>query len=153
MGHKNYSLLDFQRMYSSEENCLQAIYRARWPKGFICPKCAHSDGVRLAKRRAIQCCACRRQTSITAGTVFHKTRLSLVLWFWLIFLMVQDKGGISTKRASNLLNMHYTTAWNIMHKLRIAMSDRIQEPLLSGFVEIDDAFFGGKARKKSVEAL
>jgi len=148
MAYKDLSLLDFQRMYFSEESCLRAIFKARWPKGFVCPKCGHSDGTKLSKRRAIQCCSCRRQTSITAGTVFHKSKIPLMTWFWLIFLMTQDKGGISTMRASNLLGMHYTTIWNLMHKLREAMADRLDGPMLSGFVEVDDAFFGGKSRKK-----
>lgn len=148
MVYKELTLLDFQRLYSSEESCLQAVFHARWPKGFVCPRCGHSDGTKLSKRRAIQCGSCRRQTSITAGTVFHKSKVPLMTWFWLIFLVTQDKGGISTMRAANLLGMHYTTVWNLMHKLRDSMADRLEGPLLSGFVEIDDAFFGGKSRKK-----
>jgi transposase-like protein len=148
MSYKSFSLLDFQKQFSSDESCLQAIFKARWPNGFVCPKCGHDDGVRLSKRRAIQCAACRRQTSITAGTVFHKSKVPLRAWFWLIFLMTQDKGGISTMRAASLLNMHYTTVWNLMHKLRIAMSNRLEGPLLGGFVEIDDAYFGGKSSRK-----
>jgi ISXO2-like transposase domain/Transposase zinc-ribbon domain len=148
MGYKELSLVDFQRLFDSNEACLEAIFNARWPKGFICPKCCHDDGTRLSKRRAIQCKLCRKQTSITAGTVFHKTKIPLTSWFWLIFLMTQDKGGISTMRASTLLGMHYTTVWFIMHKLREAMADRLEGPMLSGFVEIDDAFFGGKSPGK-----
>lgn len=148
MIYKRYNLIEFQRRFASEEACLEAIFRSRWPHGFQCPKCGHSDGTRLSKRRSIQCGLCRRQTSITAGTIFHKTKVPLTIWFWLIFLMTQDKGGISTMRASALLGMHYTTVWNLMHKLRIAMADRLEGPLLSGYVEIDDAFFGGRSRKK-----
>ena len=148
MAYKKHTLLEFQRQFNSQEACLEAIFKARWPKGFVCPHCAHSDGTRLSKRRAIQCCHCRKQTSITAGTVFHKTKIPLQTWFWLIFLVTQDKGGISTMRAANLLGMHYTTVWNLMHKLRISMEDRLEGPLLSGYVEIDDAFFGGRSRKK-----
>lgn len=148
MVYKELSLLDFQRMFASNEACLEAISKARWPNGFICPKCGHDDGHRLSKRRAIQCMACRRQTSITAGTVFHKTKIPLRNWFWLMFLMTQDKGGVSTMRAATLLNMHYTTVWFIMHKIREAMTDRLEGPMLAGFVEVDEAYFGGKARGK-----
>jgi hypothetical protein len=148
MANKEYNLREFQRRFSSEEACLEAIFRSRWPRGFICPKCGHDDGTRLSKRRAVQCKVCRRQTSITAGTLFHKTKVPLLTWFWLIFLMMQDKRGISTMRAASLLGMHYTTIWNLMHKLRIAMSDRDESHTLSGYVEIDEAFFGGKSRKK-----
>jgi Transposase zinc-ribbon domain len=148
MTYKEHSLLDFQREFGTEESCLKAIFRARWPKGFVCPKCGHDSGTRLSKRRAIQCACCHAQTSITAGTIFHKSKVPLVYWFWLIFLMTQDKGGISTMRASKLLGMHYTTVWNMMHKLREAMADRLNGPLLSGYVEIDEAYFGGKDRRK-----
>jgi ISXO2-like transposase domain/Transposase zinc-ribbon domain len=143
---KEYSLLDFQRRFNCNESCLQAIFEARWPRGFICPHCGHNDGYRLSKRRAIQCVSCRRQTSITAGTLFHKSKVPLVNWFWLIFLMSQDKGGISTMRAAKLLNMHYATVWFVMHKIREAMANRLEGRTLSGYVEIDEAFFGGKAR-------
>lgn len=148
MAYKEHSLFHFMRVYSNEEACLEAVFNARWPNGFVCPKCGHNDGIRLPKRRTIQCCSCRRQTSITGGTVFHKSKVPLRSWFWLIFLMTQDKGGVSTMRAAKLLGMHYTTVWNLMHKLRIAMADRIESVMLSGFVEIDDGYFGGKGRKK-----
>ncbi|MGI0086117.1 MAG: IS1595 family transposase [Nitrososphaerales archaeon] len=133
-------------MFLSEEACLKAVFDARWPQGFICPSCEHDHGYRLSQRRAIQCALCRKQISITAGTVFHKTKIPLRNWFWIIFLMTQDKGGISTMRAAMLLSMHYTTVWFIMHKLREAMEDRLQGPLLAGLVEVDDAFVGGKSK-------
>ncbi|MBP7861056.1 IS1595 family transposase [bacterium] len=72
----------------------------------------------------------------------------MTTWFWLIFLMSQDKGGISTMRASKLLGMHYTTVYKMMTKVRIAMQNRQENILLAGLVEIDDAFFGGKSRGK-----
>ena len=67
--------------------------------------------------------------------------------------MTQDKGGISTVRAAQLLNMHYATVWFIMHKLRHAMANRLQRVMLGGFVEIDDAFFGGKSKGKRGRAV
>ncbi|QQR55971.1 MAG: IS1595 family transposase [Candidatus Melainabacteria bacterium] len=103
----------------------------------------------MARRRTIQCCVCRRQVSITSGTVFHRSKVPLTTWFWLIYLMSQDKGGISTMRAAKLLGMHYTTVYNMMHKVRAAMQNRQENILLSGLVEVDDAFFGGRSRGKS----
>ena len=95
MSYESMSLLQFQDRFNSEEACLKAIFEARWPKGFICVYCNHNDGIRMARRRTIQCCVCRRQVSITSGTLFHRSKVPLVTWFWLIFLMSQDKGGIS----------------------------------------------------------
>ena len=153
MEYESINFIQYQRRYSSQEACVQAVFDYRWPHGFICPKCGHNDGHRLSKRRAVQCTLCRKQTAITAGTLFHKTKIPLTKWFSLIFLMSQDKGGISAVRASNLLDMHYTTVWNMMHKIREAMSQRLEAEMLSGFVEIDDAFYGGRTKGKSGRAL
>jgi transposase-like protein len=148
MEYESFTMLEFFKRFDSDEACLEAIYKHRCPRGFVCPKCDHNDGNRLSKRRAIQCTSCRSQKSITAGTLFHKSKISLVKWFALIFLMSQDKGGISTMRAAELLGMHYTTVWNMMHKIREAMGGKMERESLSGFVEIDDAFFGGHSPGK-----
>lgn len=153
MEYESINFMDFQRRFDSQQSCLEAIYDYRWPRGFVCPFCGHDDGTRLSKRHVIQCSVCRRQTSITAGTLFHKTKIPLTKWFSLIFMMSQDKGGISAVRAANLLGMHYTTVWNMMHKVREAMAMRIEREMLSGFVEIDDAFYGGKTKGKPGRAL
>lgn len=143
------TLMAFQRKYRTDEDCLQAIFEARWPQGFLCPKCGHDFGYRLSQRRSMQCAACRKQTSITSGTLFERSKVPLQKWFWLIYLMSQDKGGISTVRAAELLEMHYATVWFMMHKLRVAMGNRLEGRTLSGLVEIDDAFFGGKTKGKT----
>lgn len=153
MGYKTLNILEFQSKFNCQEACLKEIEETRWPEGFVCPHCSNSGGTRLSSRRAIQCKGCQKQVSITAGTLFHKTRVPLVNWFWLIYLMSQDKGGISTKRASEVLGMHYTTVWGMMHKIREAMKNRMEGRMLAGYVEVDDAFFGGKSkRKKPMEA-
>jgi hypothetical protein len=153
MVYKDFTMQDFLRKFSSEEACIQAIFNARWPSGFICPHCGHNDGYRLSKRRSIQCMCCRRQTSITSGTLFHRSKVPFVSWFQLIFLMTQDKGGVSTKRAAMLLGMHYATVWFMMHKIREAMASRLEASLLAGYVEIDDALLVVKPKDREVERL
>ena len=105
------SVFEFNKHYRTDEDCLQAIAKMRWPSGFICPKCEHDDGYRLRDRRVIECSLCKYQTSITAGTIFHKTRVPLVKWFWMMFLVAQDKGGASALRLSKQLDMHLKTVW------------------------------------------
>jgi transposase-like protein len=146
--HDELSLPDFARRFSSEEACLNAIFNARWPNGFICPKCGHNDGYRLNRRRIVQCTSCRRQSSITAGTLFHRTKIPLTCWFWIIFLVTQDKGSASCARIASLLRMHYTTVWTTLHKIRTAMASRDKDKLLAGTVEVDDAFFGRAPRSR-----
>ena len=148
MAYINLSLPEFQRRFNSDEACLIAIFKARWPRGFICPKCQHNGGYRLSNRRSIQCASCRRHTSITAGTLFHGSHLALTQWFLMIYLMAHDKGGASTMKLSKQLGMHYATAWFIAHKIRFAMVTREENLTLAGYIELDEAFFGGKSRNR-----
>jgi Transposase zinc-ribbon domain len=137
------TLFQFQKRYRTERDCEQAIIKMRWPNGFICPKCAHVEGYRLKSRRAIQCTLCRHQTSITAGTIFHKSKLPLLKWFWMIFLVAHDKGGASALRLSKQLGMYYKTVWYVLHKIREAMARRDEKVIqLGGSIEMDEAFFG-----------
>lgn len=145
MKRKSQPLFEFQKKYKTESDCLKAIMERRWPEGFRCPKCNYRSGYKLHKRRVIECASCRHQISITAGTVFHKTRIPLLTWFWMIFLITQDKGGVSALRLSKMLGMHYSTVWHVLQKIRIAMSERDSKVIrLSGVIELDEGFFGRK---------
>jgi hypothetical protein len=148
MKRKPMTLLQFQKQYRTEDDCLQALEQMRWPNGFVCSKCGHDDGYRLNRQRIIECSLCKTQTSITAGTVFHKTRIPLINWFWMIFLVATDKRGSSGLRLSKQLDMHYSTVWHILHKIRRAMSLRDTSVIkLSGVIQLDEGFFGGHKRK------
>lgn len=140
------SLLQFKRRFASERACQNALEKMRWPDGFVCPKCSHTRACRITTRRLLQCSNCHHQVSLTAGTIFHKTRTPLVKWFWAIYLASQDKGGISALRLAKQLELGYKTAWTMLHKIRRAMALRDSDYLLSGFIEMDDAFFGGAAK-------
>jgi hypothetical protein len=151
MKKKNFSVFDFNKRYSTEEDCLQAIQKVRWPNGFRCPHCDHDDGYRLHKRRAIECAVCKRQTSITAGTIFHKTKVPLLKWFWMMFMIAEDKGGASALRLSKQLDMYFKTTWYMLHKTRRAMARRDNKVIrLAGLIELDEGYFGGTHRKAQV---
>jgi hypothetical protein len=148
MKQKELTLLDFQKRFRSERDCHQALLEARWPNGFISPKCEHDCGNFLNTRPVVQCAVCRYQTSVTAGTIFHKTRVPLTIWFWIIYLVAQDKGGASASRLSKQLDIRYETVWTILHKVREAMSKREEHTVLDGLLEVDQAFFGRAATAK-----
>ena len=148
MAYIDLSLPKFIKKFATEEACLQAISAARWPRGFVCPKCGHHGGTRLAERRSMQCWSCHRQTSITSQTLFHGSHIPLVTWFLAIYLVAHDKAGISTKRLAKHLDMHYSTAWSLLHRIRFAMGTRDENLTLAGYIELDEAFFGGKSRNK-----
>src|SRR5207253_2424979 len=117
---------------------------SRWPEGFRCPRCGHWHAWPVTKRRVLwECAACHRQTSVTAGTVLHKARTPLHLWFWAAYLMSTPTPGMSALQLQRQLGLgRYETAWLMLHKLRRAMVNTAREPL-HGEVEIDDTWIGG----------
>ncbi|MFA9462535.1 IS1595 family transposase [Thiohalorhabdus methylotrophus] len=144
MGYPSISFFEFSQRFATEEACAKALERMRWPDGFVCPRCEFDRAYALETRpRWRQCARCGHQVSLTNGTVFHRTRTPLVKWFWAIYLMSRDKGGISARRLSKELELRYETAWLMLQKLRKAMADRDRRYQLQGLIEADEAFFGG----------
>lgn len=138
------NLREFQKQFSTEAACQNYLVSCRWPDGFACPRCRHGRAYRLLELRRWQCVACRYQISLTAGTVFHNTKMPLTAWFWAAYLAVTDKRGISALLLQRQLGLRrYETAWMLLHKLRRAMGNAGREPL-HGDVEIDDTWVGGQ---------
>lgn len=139
---KGLSFKEFQQQFQTEEACEKYLFEKRWPQGFVCPKCGGTGCYQLNGRREYVCKHCHRQSSVTAGTVLHRTHLPLTVWFWAMYLMVRDKRGISAVQLSRELEISYSSAWYLLHRLRKAMGEREQDYILSGIVELDDAYFG-----------
>lgn len=85
MAYQELSLLQFKKKFPSERACQKALANMRWPNGFVCPKCTHSKAYERTKRQLLECASCGYQASLTAGTIFHKTRTPLLKWFWAIY--------------------------------------------------------------------
>ena len=148
MLYVDMNLLEFLEKYSDEEACLQAIFVARWPRGYICPYCGHNDGNRVHTRRSMQCCLCRKQSSITAGTIFEQSHIPLTVWFLIIFFVAHDKGGCSAMKLSKQLGVCRNTVSAMLRKIRSAMTARDENLTLAGSIEFDEAFFGGRSKSK-----
>ncbi|MBW2308795.1 MAG: IS1595 family transposase, partial [Deltaproteobacteria bacterium] len=129
--------------YQTEQDCEKRLFELRWPQGFVCPSCGHHDYYFVSKRKLYQCKNCRHQASLTAGTVMHGTRTSLLIWFWAIYMLSTDKRGLSALCLSKKLGISYWRAWTMLQKIRRAMRERDAKYKLAGIVEMDDAFFGG----------
>ena len=112
---ENITFEEFRTRFSGEDSCRAELFRLRFPNGFICPKCGCTEYYSVRERNAFQCRACRRQTSVTAGTVMHRTHLPLTVWFWVIYLCATDKRGISTVQLSRTLGICYESAWYLLH--------------------------------------
>lgn len=135
-------LPEFFARYGSEAQCEAALTALRWPAGFRCPRCDASTY--YAVGRLYQCRTCRHQTSLTAGTVMDSTKLPLRIWFLAIYLISQDKTGLSSLALKRQLGTSYRTAWLIHHKLMATMAAHDAMQPLSGSVQIDDAYLGGE---------
>ena len=133
----------FREAFGAEEQCRSALSRLRWPDGFVCPACGHRGHCVLAGRSLYQCYRCKKQTSSTAGTIFHATKLPLTLWFAAVHLIVTAKNGISSVELGRRLGVKQPTAWTMKHKIMAVMARREADTPLSGRVEMDDAYLGG----------
>jgi hypothetical protein len=143
---KGMSLEAFLSEYGTEVQCRAALIRLRWPDGFVCPKCGGCDYSLVKPRGLFQCSACRQQTSIKSGTIFHGSKTTLRKWFLAIYLMTQSKNDIAALELKRQLGVKYDTAWLIKQKLMTVMLKRNAEKKLSGCVQIDDAYIGGEKR-------
>ena len=145
VGGRDYprNLLEMTSWFSTQEDCLDYLEWLRWPDGIRCRRCDGSDGWHTGRGDWL-CAGCGTRTSITAGTVFDKTRVPLPGWFLLAWRMTAEKtAGISAKGAQRLLELgSYQTAWTMLHKLRSAMV-RPGRDRLNGDVEVDETFVGG----------
>lgn len=137
------TLMEFERRFSDESACRNYLFALRWPQGFVCPVCGGHQG--LAIRRALwRCVDCRREVSVTAGTIFQDSKLPLTLWFRAMWLVTSQKNGISALGLQRELGLgSYKTAWAVLHKLRRAMV-RPGRERLQGFVEVDETYWGGE---------
>ena len=133
----------FRETYGTEEQCRAAVEKLRWPGGFVCPLCGGTEGKWLSTRPKIQCRACRHQVSLTAGTIFHATKLPLTSWFLAMWLIATAKNGISSVELGRRLGIKQTNAWALKQKVMHVMAGRENAKRLNGRVEMDDAYLGG----------
>lgn len=141
---KGMSLKELGQKYGTDEQCYEELNKLRWPKGFECPKCGYGNGCLLEGRGLYECYRCGHQTSLTAGTIFHSTKLPLSTWFLGIYLVTQSKNGMSAMALARHLGISYNSAWRMKHKLMQVMLERDNTKKLSGDILIDDSCIGGE---------
>jgi transposase-like protein len=144
------SIIAVYRRWPTAEDCLTHLEQVRWGDSPECPYCRSgkvSKHVEKGQRSRWQCSLCKKSFSVTVGTLFHNSHIDLQRWFLLISLMFSAKKGLSAMQAARDLEMRRPTVWSMMHRIRAAMTD--DGKLLSGLVEMDEAYIGGKPRKSN----
>jgi len=135
--------IEFEAMFKAEHDCIDYIASIRWPEGFECPVCWSIRYWKKNKGR-FECRDCHTETTVTNGTIFHKSTKPLLIWFRAIWWMVAQKNGVSAKGLQKILGLgSYQTAWTWLHKFRrlMVLSGRSK---LQGTIEVDEVFVGGK---------
>jgi len=139
------TLEELERRFSTEEACREYLFALRWPQGFSCLTCGERRA--WATTRGLWVCgACRRQVSVTAGTIFQGSHLPLTTWFRAMWHVTNQKNGLSALGLQRALGLgSYRTAWAVLHKLRRAMV-RPGRERLRGAVEVDETYWGGEEK-------
>ncbi len=137
------TLMEFENRFSTDEDCRNYLFNLRWPTGFHCPRCGN-DNAWPTSTVHYQCTSCNYQASVIAGTIFHKTRQPLTIWFRIIWWLVGQKNGASALGLQKIIGLkRYDTAWTWLHKLRLAMVTPGRN-YLTGNIEVDEAYIGAK---------
>jgi transposase-like protein len=134
---------ELQAWFGTDADCLDYLEWLRWPRGFVCPGCSHAGGWRLGDGR-FWCASCGGRTSVTAGTIFDRTRTPLTVWFTACWLFATQKDGLSALSLKRALEIgSYQTAWAMLHRLRSVLV-RPGRERLAGTVEVDETYIGGE---------
>ena len=142
------TLPDVNELFGTDERCRQLLERLRWPEGVQCPRCKDTHISRLKDYARYECAACEYQFTVTSGTIFHDSHLPLTKWFLSVLLLVEAKKGMSASQLKRTLGCAYKTAWYLFHRIRAAMKEAHERPMLSGTVEMDETYIGGMNRGK-----
>ena len=144
---------DFEDWFACEEACAAYLEQLRWPHGFICPACGAADQPARTSRGRLSCRTCRFQCSVTAGTIFDKTRTPLRVWFAAAWYITSQKQGISALGLQRVLGLtSYETTWAMLHRFRRAMV-RPGRDLLTGIVEVDESLLALRRKKTSARKM
>jgi hypothetical protein len=167
------NLIKLAQEYSDNDKARELLESLRWPDGPVCAHCANDgkskaiysiqpkpDSKRPARKGLYKCGACRKQFTVTVGTIFEDSHIPIGKWLMAIFLLCSSKKGMSAHQLHRMLDITYKSAWFMAHRIRFAMNEGALAQLINGTVEIDETFVGGKGehgtkhlRKTPVVAL
>ncbi len=141
------TLVDAVRYFAAPDVCLQFVVELRWPDGVTCPTCGSKEVRFLASRRIWECRAKhpKKQFSAKTGTIFEDSPLPLDKWLAAIWMIANAKNGVSSYEIHRAIGVQQRTAWFMLQRIRLAMHAGTFEKL-SGEVEVDETYIGGKAR-------
>lgn len=140
------ALVEAIRYFSDAQVCIDTVAAMRWPEGKpVCPKCGSLEHYYLKTQKRWKCKSCAKQFSVKVGTIFEDSAIPLDKWLVAIWMVANCKNGVSSYEVARDLGVTQKSAWFMLHRIRLAMKDDSSEPL-SGLVEMDETFIGGKVK-------
>lgn len=140
------NLFEVFKKFPDQDSCLHYLEHVRWNDNPTCPYCGSTRSYKLAgeNRHRHHCHDCRKSYRVTVGTIFHRTHIPLQKWFLAVALILNAKKGISSRQLARDLDLHPESAWRMAHQIRKAMKPHAE--LLTGIIEMDETYVGGKPR-------
>jgi transposase-like protein len=142
----NSGLMDAIRYFADPMVCLEAVAKAKWPNGPECPRCQGKKLSFLKSRLVWTCLTCRKQFSVKVGTIFEDSAVPLDKWLTAMWMDANCKNGVSSYEVARALKVTQRTAWFMLHRIRYAMHTGGIDKM-TGTVEADETFIGGKASR------
>jgi transposase-like protein len=139
------NIIQIYKQFPTEKDCIQHLETVRWHGTPTCPYCKSGRATPVPKEQRYHCNNCKTSFSVTVGTIFHHTHLDLQKWFLALSLVLNAKKGVSSRQLARDLEVSKDTAWSMQMRIRDAMIE--QGELLSGMIEMDATYIGGKPRK------
>lgn len=152
------NLIKLARDYSDNDKARELLESLRWPEGPVCPHCKATEIYKLTARKkskapvrkgVYKCAQCRKQFTVTVGTVFEDSHIQIAVWMQAIFILCSSKKAMSAHQLHRMLGITYKSAWFMAHRIRYAMGTGPLAQLLQGTVECDETYVGGKPRPGS----
>jgi transposase-like protein len=138
------------QLFPTESDCIAHLEKVRWKGKPVCPYCGSAHATPAPNEQRYHCNNCNTTFSVTVGTIFHHTHLPLQKWLLAVSLVLNAKKGLSARQLARDLEVNKNTGWRMGMQIRKAMSERAQRELLSGVVEMDETYIGGKPRKGNI---
>ena len=139
------NIIQIFELFPDQDACIKHLEKARWGDNPVCPYCTSTNTAPCEHRH--RCYDCKTSFSVTVGTIFHHTHMPLQKWFLAVMLILNAKKSLSALQLSRDLSINKNTAWRISMQIRKAMTQKAQRQLLTGIVEMDETYIGGKPRK------
>src|SRR5688572_30561090 len=147
------NLMTLAQDYSDPDKARNLLETLRWPEGATCPHCKAKNPYKIeakpgskTRKGLYKCRECRKQFTVTVGTIFEDSHIPISKWLMAIFIICSSKKGISAHQLHRMLDITYKSAWFMAHRIRFGMNEGPLADLLTGAVEIDETYIGGKPR-------